>query len=26
VEIWLSTHDVVTEKDKLLAQEIDLLK
>jgi len=29
VEIWLSTHDagdVVSEKDKLLAQEIDLLK
>ncbi|TWI97650.1 4a-hydroxytetrahydrobiopterin dehydratase [Mucilaginibacter frigoritolerans] len=29
VEIWLSTHDAgdkVSEKDKLLAQEIDLLK
>jgi 4a-hydroxytetrahydrobiopterin dehydratase len=29
VEIWLSTHDagdIVSEKDKLLAQEIDLLK
>jgi 4a-hydroxytetrahydrobiopterin dehydratase len=29
VEIWLSTHDagnIVTQKDRLLADEIDLLK
>jgi 4a-hydroxytetrahydrobiopterin dehydratase len=29
LEIWLNTHDagdVITEKDRLLAQEIDLLK